>query len=49
MKDSNENKNMFIWENENEINVNETVIEEKVKIWLKNTSFQTKYSKTKRN
>jgi hypothetical protein len=37
--DSNENKNMFIWENENEINVNETAIEKNVKKWLKFCKF----------
>jgi hypothetical protein len=47
MMDSNEN--MFICENENEINVNEVIIEINVKNSLKNARFQTKYSKKKGN
>jgi hypothetical protein len=35
MKDSNENENKFIFENENEINVNEIVVDENVKKTLK--------------
>ncbi len=45
----NSNENMFICENENEINVNEIVIEKNVKNSLKNASFQTKYNRRKRN